>query len=138
MHAIETEAEDLASYRLKEVAYSWFELWEESHEEGSPPEKSSEFGDVFIDCFLPAKTRAACDAEFGSLKQGSMSVWDYHMKFTRLSKYAIYMLPIIKASVRRFVQGLNPLFIYEASTTALNFDMNYGKMVAFSQALETR
>ncbi|XP_070046552.1 uncharacterized protein [Nicotiana tomentosiformis] len=37
MRATETEAVELASYRLKEVAYSWFELWKESREEGSPP-----------------------------------------------------------------------------------------------------
>ncbi|XP_070034622.1 uncharacterized protein [Nicotiana tomentosiformis] len=37
IHATETEGVELASYRLKGVAYSWFELWEESHEEGSPP-----------------------------------------------------------------------------------------------------
>ncbi|XP_070036643.1 uncharacterized protein [Nicotiana tomentosiformis] len=30
MRATKTEAMELASYRLKEVAYSWFELWEES------------------------------------------------------------------------------------------------------------
>jgi len=30
MHATEIEAVDLASYRLKELAYSWIELWEES------------------------------------------------------------------------------------------------------------
>ncbi|XP_070036519.1 uncharacterized protein [Nicotiana tomentosiformis] len=37
MHAIETEGVELASYRLKGVAYSWFELWEEPRGEGSPP-----------------------------------------------------------------------------------------------------
>ncbi|XP_070045589.1 uncharacterized protein [Nicotiana tomentosiformis] len=74
MRATGTEVVELASYRLKEVAYSWFELWEESREEGSPPAR-----------------------------------W-----------------------------GLSPLVINEAATTALNSDMNYGKMVAFVQAIETR
>ncbi|XP_070057111.1 uncharacterized protein [Nicotiana tomentosiformis] len=43
MCATETEAVELASYRLKEVPYSWFELCEESREEGSPPSRWSEF-----------------------------------------------------------------------------------------------
>ncbi|XP_070048606.1 uncharacterized protein [Nicotiana tomentosiformis] len=77
-------------------------------------------------------------AEFESLKQGSMNVWEYHMEFARLSKYAIHMLPTMEARVRRFVQGLSPLVTNEASTAALNFDMNYGKMVAFAQATDTR
>ncbi|XP_070046822.1 uncharacterized protein [Nicotiana tomentosiformis] len=44
----------------------------------------------------------------------------------------------MEARVRQFVQGLSLLVINEAATAAVNFDMNYGKMVAFSQAIETR
>ncbi|XP_070050485.1 uncharacterized protein, partial [Nicotiana tomentosiformis] len=138
MHATETDGGELASYHLKEVAYSWFELSEESREEGSPPVRWSEFTDAFIDHFVPAETKAACAAEPESLRQGSLTVWEYHMKSAHLSKYAIYMLPTMEAKVRRFVQGLSPLVINEAATTALNSDMNYGKMVAFSQATEDR
>ncbi|XP_070054269.1 uncharacterized protein [Nicotiana tomentosiformis] len=91
-----------------------------------------------MDHFLPAETKAARAAEFENLKQGSKSVWEYHMEFARLSKYAIHILPAMEARVRRFVQGLSSLTINEASTTALNSDINYGKMVAFSQATENR
>ncbi|XP_070056993.1 uncharacterized protein [Nicotiana tomentosiformis] len=80
MHATETEAVVLASYRLKEVAYYWFELWEESREEGSPPARWSEFADAFIDNFFPAETKAAGAVEFESLRQGSLSVWEYHIR----------------------------------------------------------
>ncbi|XP_070032295.1 uncharacterized protein [Nicotiana tomentosiformis] len=89
-----------------------------------------------MDHFLPAKTREARAAELENLKQGSWSVWEYHMEFARLSKYAILMLPTMEARVRRFVQGLSPLLINEVATAALNSDMNYGRMVAFSQATE--
>ncbi|XP_070054553.1 uncharacterized protein [Nicotiana tomentosiformis] len=44
----------------------------------------------------------------------------------------------MEARVRRFVQGFTFLVINEAATTALNSDMNYGNMVAFSQATEAR
>ncbi|XP_070034732.1 uncharacterized protein [Nicotiana tomentosiformis] len=98
----------------------------------------SEFADAFMDHFLLAETRAARAAEFHNLKQGSKSVWEYHMEFARLSNYTILMLPTMEARVRRFVQGLSPLVINEATTTALNSDMNYGKMAAFAQATEDR
>ncbi|XP_070036970.1 uncharacterized protein [Nicotiana tomentosiformis] len=111
---------------------------EDSCEEGSPPAKWSEFVDDFIDHLLPAETKAVHATEFESLKQGSMSVWEYHMRFAHLSKYSIFMLPTMEARVRWFVQGLSPLVINEAATTALNSDMNYGKMMAFAQATETR
>ncbi|XP_070057403.1 uncharacterized protein [Nicotiana tomentosiformis] len=104
MYAIDTEGVELASYRLKGVAYSWFESWEESREKGSPLARWGEFTDAFMDHFLPAKTKAARAAEFESLKQGSMNVWEYHIEITRLSKYAIHMLPTIEARVRRTVR----------------------------------
>ncbi|XP_070056485.1 uncharacterized protein [Nicotiana tomentosiformis] len=134
----ETESVELASYLLKEVAYSWIELWEESREEGTPSVKWGEFADTFIDHFLPDETKAAHATEFKNLRQGSLSVWDYHMRFAYLFNYAIYMLPNMEARVRRFVQGLSLLVINEAATTALNSDMNHGNMVEFAQAIETR
>ncbi|XP_070054236.1 uncharacterized protein [Nicotiana tomentosiformis] len=137
MRATKIEAVELASYRLKEVAYSWYELWEESREEGSPPARWGEFADAFIDHILPAETKATHAAQFKKLRQGTLSVWKYHMRFAHLSKYAIYILPTMEARVRRFVQGLNPFVINKATTAALNSDLNYGKMVEFAQATET-
>ncbi|XP_070039613.1 uncharacterized protein [Nicotiana tomentosiformis] len=138
MRATETEVVELASYLLKKVAYPWFELWEESREEGSLQPRWSEFTDAFMDDFLPANTKEAHAAEFENLKQGSKRVWEYHMEFAHLSKYAIHMMHTMEARVRWFVQGLSPLLINEATTAALNFDMNYGKMVAFAQDTQTR
>ncbi|XP_070045137.1 uncharacterized protein [Nicotiana tomentosiformis] len=138
MHATEIDGVELGSYCLKGVVYSWFELWEESREEGSPPARWGEFTDAFMDHFLPTETKAACAVDFEILKQGSMNVWEYHMEIARLSKFAIHMFPTMEARVRRFVQGFSPLVINEASIAALNSDMNYGKMVVFSQATETR
>nr|XP_009780381.1 PREDICTED: uncharacterized protein LOC104229429 [Nicotiana sylvestris] len=123
MRASEIEGVELAAYRLKGVAYSWFELWEDSREEGSPPVRWRKFADAFVDHFLPAETRATRAVEFKNLKQGRRSVWEYHMESARLSKYAIHMLPTMEARV---------------STTALNSEMNYGKMVVFAQATESR
>ncbi|XP_070042602.1 uncharacterized protein [Nicotiana tomentosiformis] len=113
-------------------------MWEESREEGSPLVRWSEFTDAFMDHVLPAKTKAAHAAEFESMKQGSMNVWEYHMEFACLSKYAIHMFSTMEARVRRFVQGLSPLVINEATTAAFNYDKNYGNMVAFAQATEDR
>ncbi|XP_070057633.1 uncharacterized protein [Nicotiana tomentosiformis] len=137
MHATEAEGVELATYRMKGVAYSWFEMWEDSREKGSPPARWSEFADAFMDHFFPAETRAALTTEFENLKQGSKSVWEYHMEFARLSKYVVLMLPTMEARVRQFVQGLSPLVINEAATTTLNSDMNYGKIAAFPQATES-
>nr|XP_009801529.1 PREDICTED: uncharacterized protein LOC104247272 [Nicotiana sylvestris] len=138
MKATETEGVELASYRLRRAAYSWFEMWEDSCGEGRPPARWDEFVDAFVDHFLPAKTMAARNTEFVVLKQGSMSVWEYHMEFVRLSKYAPQLVLTMDARIRRFVQGLSPLVVNEAATAALHSDMNYGKIVGFAQATEAR
>ncbi|XP_070054717.1 uncharacterized protein [Nicotiana tomentosiformis] len=54
MRATEIEVVELASYHLEGVAYSWFEMWEDSREDGSPSARWSKFADAFIDYFLPA------------------------------------------------------------------------------------
>nr|XP_009773033.1 PREDICTED: uncharacterized protein LOC104223316 [Nicotiana sylvestris] len=81
---------------------------------------------------------AARATEFEVLKQGSMSVWEYHMEFVRLSKYAPQLVSTMDARVWRFIQGLSPLVVNDAATTALHSDMNYGKIVGFAQATEAR
>ncbi|XP_070010240.1 uncharacterized protein [Nicotiana sylvestris] len=97
MRATETEGVELDAYGLKGVAYSWSELWEDSREEGRPPARWSEFADAFINHFLPAETRVALSTEFENLRQGNRSVWEYHMEFALLSKYAIHMFPTMEA-----------------------------------------
>ncbi|XP_070050547.1 uncharacterized protein [Nicotiana tomentosiformis] len=138
MCSTEVEGVELASYRLKGMAYSWFEMWKDYREEGSPSARWSEFADAFIDHFFPAKTKADHAVEFETIKHGIRNVWEYHIEFVRLSKYAVHMMPTMEARVRRFVQGLSPLVINEAATTALNSDMNYGRMVAFAQDTEAQ
>nr|XP_009796798.1 PREDICTED: uncharacterized protein LOC104243316 [Nicotiana sylvestris] len=82
-------------------------MLEDSRDEGSPPERWSEFANAVMDHFLLAETKAVRTVKFENLKQGGRS-------------------------------GLSPLVINEAATVVLNSDMNNGKMVAFSQATETR
>nr|XP_033508662.1 uncharacterized protein LOC117273592 [Nicotiana tomentosiformis] len=78
------EGVELAAYHLKGVAYSWFEMWEDSWEEGSPPVRWSEFVDAFIDHFLPPETRSACAAEFKNLKQAfAQAIEDRKLKNRR-------------------------------------------------------
>ena len=47
-----------------------------------------EFKLALLDHFLPLEFREAKMREFMNLKQGNMSVREYSLKFTRLSKYA--------------------------------------------------
>nr|XP_009774588.1 PREDICTED: uncharacterized protein LOC104224603 [Nicotiana sylvestris] len=105
---------------------------------GEPSVRWSDFAEAFVDHFLLAETKAARAAEFENLNQVSKSMWEYHMEFARLSKYIIHMLPTMEARVCQFVQRLSSLVINDASTVALNSDMNYGKMVGYARARENQ
>ncbi|XP_070034830.1 uncharacterized protein [Nicotiana tomentosiformis] len=105
------------------------------------PTSSSHQGDSAssrVNRFLHLDPLAAHAVKFENLKQGSMSVWDYHLRFADHSNDITYMMPTMEAKVHSFVEGLSPLVINESATAALNSDINYGKIVAFSQATETR
>ncbi|XP_034895577.1 uncharacterized protein [Populus alba] len=86
-------AVSLASFRLEgDVAISWFE----SRERARPVDTQwtwKEFSSMFLDRFLPQSIRDARLYEFERLSQGSMTVDEYDLKFTQLSRYAEHLLP---------------------------------------------
>ncbi|XP_060202202.1 uncharacterized protein LOC132630663 [Lycium barbarum] len=108
MHATETEASELEAYQLQDVAYIWYETWEQSHGEDASPATWDEFSDAFIDHFHPIEVREAKAYEFERLRKNGMSVNEYYLKFVSLARYAQYMLPDMRAIVRRFMLGLIP------------------------------
>ncbi|XP_049348224.1 uncharacterized protein LOC125812798 [Solanum verrucosum] len=82
------EKADLASYQLKDVAQVWFEQWRDERPIGADPIDWGVFKTAFIDRCLPLELREQKLAEFMNLRQGNMSVKEYSLKFTQLSKYA--------------------------------------------------
>lgn len=99
-------AVSLASFRLEgDVAISWFE----SRKRARPVEAQwtwKEFSSMFLDRFLPQSVRDARLYEFERLSQGSMTVDEYDLKFTQLSRYAEHLLPTEEWRVKRFIRGL--------------------------------
>ncbi|XP_070030294.1 uncharacterized protein [Nicotiana sylvestris] len=137
MHATDTEVE-LATYQLKDVANTWYEIWEESRGEDVAPTTWKEFVDAFLEHFLPIEVLKAKALEFERLRQNDMSVNEYYLKFVSLAKYAQEMVRDMRARVRRFVLGLsNDLFV-NANIVAQNNDMTITKMVSIVQGNEDR
>ncbi|XP_049358616.1 uncharacterized protein LOC125823265 [Solanum verrucosum] len=64
------------------------------------------FKEAFIDRFFPRELRDAKVEEFINLRKGSMSVQEYALKFTQLSKYAPSMVADPRDGMSRFVTGL--------------------------------
>nr|XP_009803309.1 PREDICTED: uncharacterized protein LOC104248703 [Nicotiana sylvestris] len=59
VHATDTEATELAAYQLKDVANTWYEIWEESQGEDADPATWKEFADAFLENFLPIEVLKA-------------------------------------------------------------------------------
>ncbi|XP_017984326.1 PREDICTED: uncharacterized protein LOC108663622 [Theobroma cacao] len=72
----------------------------------------SEFLTTFLDRFLPLSVRNAKAKEFKALVQtSSMTMSDYDIKFTQLSRYAPYLVATEEIKIQRFMDGLvKPLF----------------------------
>ncbi|XP_070036828.1 uncharacterized protein [Nicotiana tomentosiformis] len=131
MHAIDTEASELAAYQLKDVANTWYETREESQWEDAAPTTWKEFADAFLEHFLPIEVLEAKALEFERLKKNDMSVNEYYLKFVSLAKYAPEMVCDMRARVRWFVLGLLDDLFTDANIVVQNSDMTITKMGHF-------
>ncbi|XP_033515252.1 uncharacterized protein [Nicotiana tomentosiformis] len=119
MNATNEESVEFASYQLKGVAYTWYETWAREQGENAPLATWKEFSKGFREQFFSDADKYAIATQFKQLKQESMNVKEYSHEFTRLSKYATYMIPNEVARVRRFVDGLRPHIKSHASAATM-------------------
>ncbi len=76
------EKAELAAYQLKGVAQIWYNQWKEGRLEDVGPLDWEKFKAAFLDRFFPFEMTEAKVLEFINLRQGSMSVREYALRFT--------------------------------------------------------
>ncbi|KAF3680007.1 putative pre-mRNA-processing protein 40A-like isoform X2 [Capsicum annuum] len=81
--------------------------WRKGRGEGVVPTTWQEFQDAFLDKFLPLDMREAKVEEFMNLRQGSMTIREYYLKFNQLAKYALDLVADNRASMSKFVTGVS-------------------------------
>ncbi|XP_070039520.1 uncharacterized protein [Nicotiana tomentosiformis] len=91
MHASDIEVVELASYRLQDVAFFWYDSWEISNGPNSPPVVWKEFSEAFLHHNLPVEIRRARVNKFLILRQGNMSVREYSMQFDSLASWLEFL-----------------------------------------------
>ncbi|WMV33106.1 hypothetical protein MTR67_026491 [Solanum verrucosum] len=100
---------ELASYQLKNVAHIWFTQSKENRCTDTIPITWECFSETFLDRFFPRELREAKSQEFMNFRQGYMTVQEYRLKFTQLSKYAPHMVANSRAQMNKFMYGVSNL-----------------------------
>lgn len=107
-----TRSVELVVFQLEDIALTWYDTVREGRPVESAPLGWREFTDALMNRFLPLSVREARATEFERLVQTTnMTVAEYDVLYTRLSRYAPYLVPTEEMRANRFVRGLvTPLF----------------------------
>ena len=69
--------------------------------------------DIFLDRIFPVELMERKMQEFIDIRQRGMSMKDYILKFTQLSKHAPTMLADCRVKMNKFVMGISDLVVNE-------------------------
>jgi hypothetical protein len=95
-----------ASGHLTGPAADWWDSYVAAHD-AADTITWAEFATQFRNYHIPAGLMKIKKKEFLSLKQGSMSVSEYHYKFIQLSRYAPDEVAEDERKQEHFIEGLN-------------------------------
>ena len=103
------EKTKLVSYQLKEVEQVWLEKWRDQIPVRAVPVDWGVFKTTFLDRFFPIELREKKLLEFMNLRQRGMSLKEYSLKFTQLSKYAPTLVSYSRERINKFVMGVSSM-----------------------------
>ena len=86
---------------------------------------------AFLDHYFPMELREAKMREFLNLKQGGMSVRDYVLQFSKLSKYAPSMMEEPRVKMGQFVSGLGDMVGSEGQAALLHKEMDLSRLMTY-------
>ncbi|XP_049365802.1 uncharacterized protein LOC125830663 [Solanum verrucosum] len=94
---------------------------------------------AFFDRFFPRDKREAKVEEFINLRQGCMSVQEYSLKFTKLSKYAPSLVSNPRDKMSRFVTEVFNSIEEECRAVMPHDNMDISRLMVYAQQVkETR
>ncbi|XP_070047435.1 uncharacterized protein [Nicotiana tomentosiformis] len=107
MRILESHEVDFTTFQLEGRAGRWWQSYLLGRPAGSPPMTWGQFIQLFLDRYIPPSKREELRYQFEQLEQGQMSVTDYEVRFSELSRHALMILPTDAKRVQRFVAGLH-------------------------------
>ena len=87
----------------------WYEQWKDKRPVIEVRITWGYFKTTFLDMFFHLELRERKMQEFINLRQGGISVKEYSVKFTQLSKHARTMIADSRAKMNKFFMGISDL-----------------------------
>ncbi|XP_070046007.1 uncharacterized protein [Nicotiana tomentosiformis] len=103
------------TFQFRGAAYQWWQAYELD----SPAES----------------LRDSWHAEFEQVRQDSMTVLEYAVRFNDLARHAPTLVATIRERVRRFIEGLHPSIRYSMARE-LEMDITYEQVMSIARRLE--
>jgi len=136
MGVTSNEKAELAAFQLKGIAQVWYDQWKETKMAEDGPITWEDFKMAFLDHYFPLELREVKMREFLNLKQDGMSVREYALRFSKLSKYAPTMMNDSRTTMGQFVSGLDDLVVQECQTALLIKEMDLARLMTYAEQME--
>ncbi|XP_027086577.1 uncharacterized protein [Coffea arabica] len=96
-----------AAFQFERAAHSWWNLVRVNWDRNHIPRTWTNFTREFNAKFLPPLIQDKREDDFIKCRQGVVSVAEYEIQFTKLSRFAPELVATEQRRIRRIVQGLN-------------------------------
>ncbi|WMV41725.1 hypothetical protein MTR67_035110 [Solanum verrucosum] len=136
MQVTRNDRVELASYQLKDVAHIWYTQWKENMGTYAAPITWDCFSETFLDRFFPRELREVKAQEFMNLRQGSMTIQEYGLNFTQLSRYAHHMVADSRAQMNKFLYRVSYLVKTECRNSMLLENMSISRLITHAQQFQ--
>ncbi|XP_070035970.1 uncharacterized protein [Nicotiana tomentosiformis] len=107
MGIVEVSEVSFTTFQLPGAAYRWWQIHEEGRPADAIPPTWSQFSEIFLKEFVPQTLRDAWHTEFERLRQGTVTVSEYAIRFSELAHHVPILVLTIRERVSRFIEGLD-------------------------------
>ncbi|XP_070057825.1 uncharacterized protein [Nicotiana tomentosiformis] len=103
---LETSGVSLTTFRFYRATLRWWKAYERCRPVGAVPLTWKEFSVLFLEKFVPQSRREELRRQFEKLHQDGMSVTQYEMRFSKLARHAVWLVPTDRERIMRFIDDL--------------------------------